>query len=77
MRELEEIKESMTRMASSTQKLDHILSVGNNLHDKRDLGFEDGKETSTFKKTIFVKSLGNKEVSLVQTPRKKLELGQC
>ena len=74
MRELEEIKESMTRMASSTQNLDHILSVGKNPQDKRGLGFEDGNETSTFKNTIFVKSLGNKEASLVQTPRKKLEI---
>ena len=77
MRELEEIKESMTRMASSTQNLDHILSVGKNPHDKRGLGFEEGKKSSTLKKTIFVKSSGNKETSLVQIPRKKLELGQC
>ena len=77
MKELEEIKESMTRMASGTQKLDPILSVGKNPCDKRGLGFEDGKDTSTSKKTIFVKSLENKEASSVQIPRKKLELGQC
>ena len=75
--ELEEAKKSITRMASSTEKLDHILGVRKSLCGKRGLGFEDGKETSTSKKIVFVKSLGNKEASLVQTPKKNIELGQC
>ena len=65
----------MTRMASSTQKLDHMLSVGKNPCDKRGFGYEDGKEISTSNKTVFVKSLGNKEASPMQTPRKKIDLG--
>ena len=69
-RELEEAKESLTRMASSTKKLDHMLGVGKSPCDKRGLEFEDYKENSTSKKTIFVKSLGNKETSSVQTPRR-------
>ncbi|KAK1578686.1 hypothetical protein Q3G72_032340 [Acer saccharum] len=76
-RELEEAKGSMTRMASSTQKLDRMLNVGKNPCDKRGLGFEDGKEISTSNKTVFVKSLGNKEASPLQTPSKKIDLGQC
>ena len=67
----------MTRMTSSTQKLDRMFSVGKNPCDKRGLGYEDGKEISTFNETVFVKSLGNKEASPVQTPRKKIDLGQC
>jgi hypothetical protein len=54
-----------------------MLSVGKSPCDKRGLGFEDGKETSTPNKTVFVKSLSNKEASLLQTPRKKIDLGQC
>ena len=63
MRELDEIKESMTRMASSTQKLDHILSVGKNPQDKRGLGFEDDKKSSTSNMTVFVKSMNFKSLS--------------
>ena len=76
-RELDEAKKSLTRMASSTKKLDHMLGVGKSSYDKRGLGFEDSEETSTPNKTVFVKSLGNKETSPVQTPRKKIDLGQC
>ena len=76
-RELEEAKGSLTRMASSTNKLDHMLTVGKIPCDKRGLGFEDGKETSTPNKTVFVKNLSYKEASPVQTPRKKIDLGQC
>ena len=75
-RELDKAKKSMTRMASSTEKLNHILGVGKSPCDKRGLGFEDGKETSPSKKTVFVKGLNNKEVSPVHTPRKKIDLGQ-
>ena len=59
-RELVEAKESRTRVVSSTEKLDHMLSVGKSSCDKRGLGFEDSKETSTPHKTVFVKSLNNK-----------------
>ena len=76
-RELEEVKGSMTRMTSSTEKLDLMLSVGKSPCDKRGLGFEDGKESTTSHKIVFVKSLYKKETSLVQTPRKKVDLGQC
>ena len=76
-RELDEAKKSMTRMASSTKKLNHILGVGKSPCDKRGLGFEDGKDISPSKKTMFVKGLGNKEASPVHTPRKKIDLGQC
>ncbi|KAK0593945.1 hypothetical protein LWI29_036523 [Acer saccharum] len=75
-REIEEANGSMTRMTSSTQKLDRMLSVGNNMYDKRGIRYEDGKEISTSNKTVFVKSLGNKEASPMQTP-KKIDLGQC
>ena len=63
-------------MAFSTNNLDHILGVGKSPCDKRGFRFEDGKKTSTSNKTVFVKSLGNKEASLVQIPRKKIDLGQ-
>src|SRR5579862_2626667 len=75
-RELDEVKGSLARMDSSTKKLDHLLGVGKSPSDKRGLGFEEDKETITSKKTIFVKGLECKEASLVQAPRKKLELGQ-
>ena len=75
-RELSEVKGSLARIDSSTKKLDHLLGVGKSPSDKRGLEFEDDMETSTSKKTIFVKSLGRKETSLVQIPRKNLELGQ-
>ncbi|KAK0583521.1 hypothetical protein LWI29_037786 [Acer saccharum] len=75
-RELEEVRESMTRMDSSTKKLDHMLGVGKSPCDKRGLGYEDDKKISTSNKTIFVKSLKKEETSLVQLPRKKLEIGQ-
>ena len=54
-----------------------MLGVGKSPCDKKGLGIEDGKVSSTPHKTVFVKSLSKNEVSLVQTPRKKLELGQC
>ncbi|KAK1588131.1 hypothetical protein Q3G72_020129 [Acer saccharum] len=76
-RELVEAKESLTRMTTSTKKLDNILGVGKSPCDKRGLGFEVSKDCSIPKKTVFVKSLGKIEASPVQTPRKKLELGQC
>ncbi|KAK0593630.1 hypothetical protein LWI29_013343 [Acer saccharum] len=76
MRELEEVRESMTRMDSSTKKLDHMLGVGKSPCDKRGLGYEDGKKISTSNKTVFVKSLKKEETSFVQLPRKKLEIGQ-
>ncbi|KAK0594562.1 hypothetical protein LWI29_024832 [Acer saccharum] len=75
-RELEEVRESMTRMDSSTKKLDHMLGVGKSPCDKRGLGYEDDKKISTSNKTIFVKSLKKEETSFVQLPRKKLEIGQ-
>jgi hypothetical protein len=76
-RELDEAKKSLTRMDSSTKKLDHMLGVGKSPCDKRGLGFEDSQETSSSKKTVFVKGLGNIEASPVHTPRKKIDLGQC
>ena len=76
-RELVEAKESRTRIVSSTEKLDHMISVGKSPCDKRGLGFEDGKESSTPNKTVFVKSLSHQKASPVQTPRKKIDLGQC
>ena len=66
----------MTRMDSSTKKLDHMLGIGKSPYDKRGLGYEDGKKISTSNKTVFVKSLRNEEPSYVQIPRKKLEIGQ-
>ena len=75
-KELEEAKWSLTRMASITKKLDYMLGVGKSPCDKRGLGFEDGKETFTPNKTVFVKSLSNKEALPVQTPRKKIDLRQ-
>ncbi|KAK0593159.1 hypothetical protein LWI29_032037 [Acer saccharum] len=65
------------RIDSSTKKLDHLFGVGKSPSDKRGLGYEDGKKISTFNKTVFVKSLKNEETSIVQIPRKKLEVGQC
>ena len=47
MKELEEVRGSMTRMTSSIEKLDLMVSVGKSHCDKRGLGIEDGKETST------------------------------
>ncbi|KAK1558510.1 hypothetical protein Q3G72_003173 [Acer saccharum] len=76
-RELVEVKGSLARIDSSTKKLDHLLGVGKSPSDKRGLGYEDGKKVSTSNKTVFVKSLKNKETSFVQPPRKKLEVGQC
>ncbi|KAK1553434.1 hypothetical protein Q3G72_034975 [Acer saccharum] len=76
-RELVEAKESLARIDSSTKKLDHLLGVGKSPSDKRSLGYEDGKKISTSNKTVFVKSLKNEETSIVQIPRKKLEVGQC
>ncbi|KAK0572246.1 hypothetical protein LWI29_028494 [Acer saccharum] len=76
-RELVEVKGSLARIDSSTKKLDHLLGVGKSPSDKRGLGYEDGKKISTSNKTVFVKSLKNKETSIVQIPRKKLEVGQC
>ncbi|KAI9164818.1 hypothetical protein LWI28_002665 [Acer negundo] len=76
-RELEEVKGSMIKMASSTKKLDHMFGIGKSPCDKRGLGFDDGKETSTPNKTVFINSLSYKEASPVQTPRKKIDLGQC
>ena len=84
-RELKDARELMAKMASSTEKLNHMLSVGKSPYDKRGfgfegdkrgLGFEDDKEIPTPNKTMFVKSLGNKEASPMQTPRKKINLGQ-
>ena len=57
-RELVEAKESLTRMTTSTKKLDNILGVGQSPCDKRGLGFEVSKDCSNPKKTVFVKSLG-------------------
>ena len=76
-RELDEAMEALSKMASSTKKLDHMLGVGKSPCDKRGLGYEDGKEISTSNKTVFVKSFGKQVASLVQTPRKKIDLGQC
>ena len=73
-RELDEAKESLTRMTSSTKKLNHMLGVGKNPCDKKGIGYEDCKEISTPTKTIFVKSLGKNEASPVHTPRKKIDL---
>ena len=39
-REHEEAKKSLTRMASSTEKLDHLLGVGKSLCEKRGLGLK-------------------------------------
>ncbi|KAK0585174.1 hypothetical protein LWI29_024248 [Acer saccharum] len=71
-REFEEVRESMTRMDSST----YMLGVGKSPCDKRGLVYENGKKISTSNKTVFVKSLRNEETSFVQIPRKKLEIGQ-
>ena len=76
-RELNEAKESLSRMTTSTKKLDHILGVRKNPFHKKGIGYEDSKEISTPTKTIFVKSLGKIEASPVHTPRKKIDLGQC
>ena len=76
-RELEEARELMAKMDSSTKKLDHMLDVGKRPSDKRGLGYEDGKAISISNKTVFVKIVGYKESSPVQTPRKKIDLGQC
>ena len=55
-RELEEAEGSLTRMAFSTKKFDHMLGVGKSPCDKKGLGFEDGKVSSTTHKTVFVKN---------------------
>ena len=60
--ELRDAKELITKLASSTEKLNHMLSVGRNLYDKRGLGFEDDKEIPTPNKTTFVKSLASKKL---------------
>ena len=46
-RELEEVKESMTKMTSSTKKLDHMLGVEKSLSDKRGLGYHDDMNGSS------------------------------
>ena len=53
-RELVEAKESLTRMTTSTKKLDNILGVGKSPCDKRGLGFKVSKDCSIPKKTVFV-----------------------
>ena len=73
-RELVEAKKSLTRMDSSTKKL--MLGVGKSPCDKRGLGFEESQETSSSKKTVFVKGLDNIEATPVHTPSKKIDLGQ-
>ena len=59
--ELEDARGLMAKMASSTKKLNHMIDVGKRPNDKRGLGFEDDKESSTPSKTIFVKSMNFKE----------------
>ena len=76
-RELRNARDLISKLTSSTEKLNHLLSVGKGPSDKRGLGFEEDKENLTPNKTIFVKSLGKKEASPVLTPRKKIDLGQC
>ena len=66
-RELDEAKKSLMRIDSITKKLDYILGVGKSSWDKRGLGFEDSQETSSSKKTMFVKGLGNIEASPVHS----------
>ena len=70
-RELDEAMESLSKMAFSTKKLDHILGVGKSLCDKRGHGYKDCKEISTSNKTVLVKSLSKQVASPVQTPKKE------
>ena len=60
-RELEKARKSMTKMASSTEKLDHMLGVRKRPSDKRGLGYIDDKEASSSSKMVFVKSMDIKE----------------
>ena len=76
-RELDDARNLMAKMASSTEKLNYMLSIGKSPYDKRGLGFDDDKEIPTPNKTMSVKSLGNKETSSMHTPRKMINLGQC
>ena len=76
-RELEEAKASMARMASSTEKLDHMLRVGKRPSDKRGLGYINDKDASSLSKTTFVKGINIKMSPPPQHPRKKIDLGEC
>ena len=72
--ELKDARELMAKMASNTEKLDHLLSVGKSPIDKRGLGIENDKEIPTPNKSVFVKNLRNKEASPLSYPRKKIDL---
>ena len=73
--EVEKARNLLVNMTMSKEKLDRMINDLNVPCDKKGLGLEDDKESPTPNKTMFVKSLGNKEVSPVQTPKKKLDLG--
>ena len=53
-------------MTSGTEKLDKMLSCGKSHGDKKGLGYMEDMETTSLKKTTFVK---NKEIEDVQIPQ--------
>ena len=76
-RELEEVKTSMAKMASSTEKLNCMLGVGKRPSDNRGLSYFDDKEASSSSDITFVKSMDFKKSPPPQHLRKKIDLGKC
>ena len=75
--EVDKVRSLLVNMTMSKEKLDRMINDLMVRNDKRGLGFKNGEKTSIPNKTKYVKSLDKKEASLVQTPRKKIDLGQC
>ena len=63
-KELMEAKWLIAKMTSITEKLDKMLSCGKSPSDKKRLGYVEEMETTSLKKTTFVK---RKEVENAQT----------
>ena len=66
----------IAKMTSGTEKLDKMLSCGKSPSDNKGLGCVEELETTSLKKTTFVKS---KEVENAQTPQqstKWVEVGE-
>ncbi|KAK0594094.1 hypothetical protein LWI29_007213 [Acer saccharum] len=78
-RKIKMLREENLELASQNDHLSEQVEKFKKMEDKlkeKGLGYEDDKKISTSNKTIFVKSLKKEETSLVQLPRKKLEIGQ-
>ena len=73
-RELEEVKVLMVKIASSAEKLNHMLRVGRKPSDKSGLGYIYDKDASSTSKTSFVMDMNIKMSPSPQHPRKKIDL---